>query len=753
MLKAHNELSAVVYPSESSVISEKRPRSVMIMEPEPERRPRSVMISHDTEIRDDAGVSSAGELRDDRSFGRAESSKLRGKSFLVQATHNQQIYEALAEHTMHMYAPPRGVLDPRKVFMQRWDVLIAVLLLFTAVVTPFEVAFIDNDSFTDPLFIINRIVDVCFGIDMILQFNLMFLDVKTNVWITDRWRIARHYVFGSFLIDLCSILPFDTIGMAMKDGDIQKLKIFRIVRLMRLFKLLRIIRSGRVFKRLEAMLDIGYAMLTLCKFITGTLAIAHWMACAWMLVQVIEDNCENWVITYYHNEREDGLSYCDQVPSETCQRLWPQHCSSAGGAEDCSQGCGTFNERQDVGNFVGVGPAHMFITSFYWSLVTMSTIGYGDILPNTKTERIFTILAMIFGTSVFAYVVGSVCGIVANLDKKSTEFYELMDQLSQFGKENKIAPELLSRLKAYFRYRAQYTSVSEWGDLLRLMSPALRGEVAMLKCGNWVSSVPFFAGGPPEFMVEIALRLETETYPQWEEIIHANDQAEKMYIVERGVVGCRGRVVVRGKVIGAELMLTNYQTDYAARALTYTDLFALSRTDIAAVSQKYPPVQTALRKAECKEISRRQTSSFMHVWDEISLGRQRRDTAGFSRSSFQHLGMCKNEKEMARRQRETYLREVAIEIAQSQAAGDPNVVPQFPIITSAALNDRIEIDETPMETNPQDALRKLQADIDQMKMQQQQTGEQMASMLRMVQKLVGRLEQQPQRGNSTIQGS
>jgi hypothetical protein len=37
------------------------------------------------------------------------------------------------------------------------------------------------------------------------------------------------------------------------------------------------------------------------------------------------------------------------------------------------------------------------------------------------------------------------------------------------------------------------------------------------------------------------------------------------------------------------------------------------------------------------------------------------------------------------------------------------VVPQFPIITSAALNERIEIDETPTETNPQDALRKLQA--------------------------------------------
>lgn len=89
-----------------------------------------------------------------------------------------------------------------------------------------------------------------------------------------------------------------------------------------------------------------------------------------------------------------------------------------------------------------------------------------------------------------------------------------------------------------------------------------------------------------------------------------------MYIVERGIIGCKvravitadpawncfpcgrsdqqsllpvrlqGRVIVRGKVIGAELMLTHYPSDYVARALTYADLFALNRRDIEEITKK-----------------------------------------------------------------------------------------------------------------------------------------------------------------------
>lgn len=130
----------------------------------------------------------------------------------------------------------------------------------------------------------------------------------------------------------------------MQSTSVQKLKILRILRLLRLFKLLRIIRSGRVFSRLEDIMDIGYAMITLFKFIFGTLAIAHWMACAWMLCQIIEESCKNWVVSYFDAPLSpDGepLDYCDRVPVDVCLDMFPGNCQPD---ESCEDGCGFYWE-------------------------------------------------------------------------------------------------------------------------------------------------------------------------------------------------------------------------------------------------------------------------------------------------------------------------------------------------------------------------------------------------------------------------
>ena len=45
-------------------------------------------------------------------------------------------------------------------FFMRWDLYVLLLLLFTAVVTPVEVAFLTTGL--NPLFFINRVVDASF---------------------------------------------------------------------------------------------------------------------------------------------------------------------------------------------------------------------------------------------------------------------------------------------------------------------------------------------------------------------------------------------------------------------------------------------------------------------------------------------------------------------------------------------------------------------------------------------------------------
>lgn len=42
------------------------------------------------------------------------------------------------------------------------------------------------------------------------------------------------------------------------------------------------------------------------------------------------------------------------------------------------------------------------MTALYWSMVTMSTVGYGDIIPQTGEAQLFTVSVIVFGLSVFA---------------------------------------------------------------------------------------------------------------------------------------------------------------------------------------------------------------------------------------------------------------------------------------------------------------------------------------------------------------
>ena len=73
-------------------------------------------------------------------------------------------------------------------------------------------------------------------------------------------------------------------------------------------------------------------------------------------------------------------------------------------------------------------PWNNYIISLYWSVMTMSTIGYGDVTPKTHYERMYEIFGMMLGASVYAYMVGAICSIVASMNAASAEFNQQMDR-------------------------------------------------------------------------------------------------------------------------------------------------------------------------------------------------------------------------------------------------------------------------------------------------------------------------------------
>ena len=105
----------------------------------------------------------------------------------------------------------RRAIRPDSRAMEKWDAIMITMLVFVAVMGPFEVALLRHDLDSQrgvALFVVNRIVDFIFLIDMAINFNLMYPAPKhIGGYITDKSMIVRNYVRGWFFVDLISVIP------------------------------------------------------------------------------------------------------------------------------------------------------------------------------------------------------------------------------------------------------------------------------------------------------------------------------------------------------------------------------------------------------------------------------------------------------------------------------------------------------------------------------------------------------------------
>ncbi len=67
------------------------------------------------------------------------------------------------------------------------------------------------------------------------------------------------------------------------------MQLLRLLRLLRLVRLVRMIRIARIFRRWESHIGISYSHLKLIRFSVAVLVCAHWLACGFFLVTVLED--------------------------------------------------------------------------------------------------------------------------------------------------------------------------------------------------------------------------------------------------------------------------------------------------------------------------------------------------------------------------------------------------------------------------------------------------------------------------------
>ena len=63
------------------------------------------------------------------------------------------------------------------------------------------------------------------------------------------------------------------------------------------------------------------------------------------------------------------------------------------------------------------GVGYLYIVSLYW-VMTLTTVGYGEILPNNNLERGLATIFMIVGVGFCTYAIGTITSILATSDSR-----------------------------------------------------------------------------------------------------------------------------------------------------------------------------------------------------------------------------------------------------------------------------------------------------------------------------------------------
>lgn len=342
---------------------------------------------------------------------------------------------------------PAGIVNPTAGPKVKWDMFIMLLILYAAATVPIRVAFsADAEGF---MWVVEASMSVIFLGDIALTFNTAVL--VDGKWVTSRCTIAQRYCSGWFWVDAPSSIPVELIELAMPHGsDTGVLGAFRFLRVFRLVRLIRLLKVEKYISSLEEYLETSLRALGLLQIFFKLVFIAHLLACGFYYVGTLAGDETSWIESYDERAASGSLST-------------------------------------------------QYLVCFYWSLTTLTTVGYGDITPVTDVERQFTIFALLVGALVFATLVGDITSLLDALNQQNKLVEERMQSLKEYLEWRQIPRDLSIRIRRYYEYYYTKRPVFDEHLILNGLNPTLHSEMVQHIVKNTLGRAPIAELLSPDF--------------------------------------------------------------------------------------------------------------------------------------------------------------------------------------------------------------------------------------------------------------
>ncbi|XP_045077039.1 potassium voltage-gated channel subfamily H member 6-like isoform X2 [Coregonus clupeaformis] len=450
-------------------------------------------------------------------------------------------------------------------FKAVWDWVILLLVIYTAVFTPYSAAFLLNEvedelrrscGYTcNPLNVVDLVVDVMFIVDILINFRTTYVNHNDEV-VSHPGRIAQHYFKGWFLIDIVAAIPFDLLIFRSASDEPQT------TTLIGLLKTARLLRLVRVARKLDRYSEYGAAVLFLlmCTFAL----IAHWLACIWYAIGNAERT---------NSARIGGMKI--------------------GWLDNLAEQIG--KPYNDTDPASGPSTKDKYVTALYFTFSSLTSVGFGNVSPNTNPEKIFSICIMLIGSLMYASIFGNVSAIIQRLYSGTARYHTQMLRVKEFIRFHQIPEGLRQRLEEYFQHAWSYTNGIDMNAVLKGFPECLQADICLHLNRCLLQNCRAFKGASKGCLRALAMRFKTTHAPPGDTLVHMGDVLSALYFISRGSIEIlRDDVVVailgKNDIFGEPIYLFGRPGKSSAdvRALTYCDLHRILRDDLLEVLDMYP---------------------------------------------------------------------------------------------------------------------------------------------------------------------
>ena len=392
-------------------------------------------------------------------------------------------------------------ISPNSIYTKIFDILLFLSSLFYLIYVPYLISFNFFQKENNIWMIILVIIDIIYIIDIIINFFRAYQNFDENL-VKKSKLIFMHYIKTWFIIDFIQAIPYFlliTFLEHIKKGNInnylntftysshtidEKWYLLFLIKLIKVYKMLNynstIDYLSEIFTQNEFLDDYGGFIVTIFL----TLCILN--LATFLFIFLGMNSYPGWIIKI--NIQDESY-------------------------------------------------LNIYLTSVYFVIVTITTVGYGDITGNSISEIVFQVFLLIVGTIAYSFIISYISNYIVKNNKKSMTFEKNLEILNEIKRHHPNMKKSIYNDVLRNLHNEQLYEKKDKHILLDCLPYSLKNKLIMEMYRTIIKYFVFFKDiDNSDFIVKVVTSLKPLVSIKGDIVIQEGDFIKEIIFVKKGII-------------------------------------------------------------------------------------------------------------------------------------------------------------------------------------------------------------------------